>query len=205
MKNHGSANLRSRRPQTSMQWFLSSWYWRILKNVLGWPLVLLSLVAGPLVPGPGGLPLFLLGFALISFPGKRRLTARVLRGSPLQIMQRPFALTSLMISMGVAAIVVWAGRKHLRTIGQLYEQGPQRAFFIYAIAFLAAWAAMRIAPRLINFSLRLISRARHRFRPWLRKHHIRLLPRWRIPYADEPGHGAFRLTESILRFVRHQR
>ena len=44
--------------------------------------ILLSFVAGPLVPGPGGIPLFLIGFTLISFPGKRRLTARVLRGTP---------------------------------------------------------------------------------------------------------------------------
>jgi len=34
------------------------------------------MVMGPLVPGPGGLPLFLIGFGLITFPGKRRITAR---------------------------------------------------------------------------------------------------------------------------------
>ena len=66
------------------QRFLTSRYWLILKNVIGWVLILLSFAAGPLVPGPGGIPLFLIGFALISFPGKRRLTARVLRGKPVR-------------------------------------------------------------------------------------------------------------------------
>jgi hypothetical protein len=50
----------------------------VLKNVLGWFLILLSFVLGP-VPGPGGIVVFLIGFALVWFPGKRRLTARVLR------------------------------------------------------------------------------------------------------------------------------
>jgi hypothetical protein len=52
-------------------------------------------VAGPLVPGPGGIPLFLIGFALISFPGKRRLTARVLRGKPVRFQRGPFVLIGL--------------------------------------------------------------------------------------------------------------
>src|SRR5260221_2403532 len=57
--------------------------WLVLKNVIGWVMILGSGPVGLAVPGPGGIPLFLIGFALISFPGKRRLTARVLKGKPI--------------------------------------------------------------------------------------------------------------------------
>src|SRR2546423_2953717 len=60
----------------------ANWMWFVLKNVLGWLFILTAMVMGPLVPGPGGLPLFLIGFGLITFPGKRRITARVLCGAP---------------------------------------------------------------------------------------------------------------------------
>src|SRR6476660_8147226 len=79
-------------PLSRRQRFLKSWFWFILKNILGWVLILAAFAAGPLVPGPGGIPLFLIGFALITFPGKRRLTARVLRGRPLRIPGGPFVL-----------------------------------------------------------------------------------------------------------------
>src|SRR3989442_4519453 len=56
--------------------------WLILKNVIGWALILASGPVGLTLPGPGGLPLFLIGFAMITFPGKRALTSRVMRGRP---------------------------------------------------------------------------------------------------------------------------
>src|SRR5687767_9383678 len=62
---------------------VANWFWFILKNVVGWILILGAMALGPLVPGPGGLPLFLIGFGLITFPGKRRITARVLSGAPI--------------------------------------------------------------------------------------------------------------------------
>ena len=58
----------------------ANWFWFILKNVIGWILILTAMVMGPLVPGPGGLPVFFIGFGLITFPGKRRITARILSG-----------------------------------------------------------------------------------------------------------------------------
>src|SRR6476620_11216075 len=91
---------------TRGQRFLASRYWLVLKNVLGWTLILLSFVAGPLVPGPGGIPLFLIGFALISFPGKRRLTARVLRGRPVHFPPWPFAFVALVTALAVPALVL---------------------------------------------------------------------------------------------------
>ena len=47
--------------------------WFIAKNVIGWALILASPPIGIMLPGPGGLPLFLIGFAMITFPGKRAL------------------------------------------------------------------------------------------------------------------------------------
>ena len=35
---------------------LANWFWFILKNVVGWILILTAMALGPLVPGPGGLP-----------------------------------------------------------------------------------------------------------------------------------------------------
>jgi hypothetical protein len=48
--------------------FFAGYFWFILKNVIGWTFMLLSPVLGVAVPGPGGLPLFLIGFALVTFP-----------------------------------------------------------------------------------------------------------------------------------------
>jgi uncharacterized membrane protein YbhN (UPF0104 family) len=61
---------------------IMTYAWLVGKNLIGWILILASGPTGILLPGPGGLPMFLIGFAMISFPGKRRLTARVLRGKP---------------------------------------------------------------------------------------------------------------------------
>src|SRR3954462_3812560 len=61
---------------------VSTWVWFILKNLIGWLLIIAAFPLGAMIPGPGGIPLFLIGFGLITFPGKRHLTARVLRGVP---------------------------------------------------------------------------------------------------------------------------
>src|SRR5215217_3532297 len=83
------------------KWALRDWAWFLLKNVLGWALILSSFVLGPLVPGPGGIPLFLVGFGLITFPGKRRITARVLSGAPVDPASRAFR-------RGVALVAIFA-------------------------------------------------------------------------------------------------
>ena len=115
---------RSGQSRSRGQRFLGSRYWLVLKNVIGWPLILLSFVAGPLVPGPGGIPLFLIGFALISFPGKRRLTARVLRGKPVRFKTRPFALISLCVALTMAAVVVPVARSRSQWVAARSSPGP---------------------------------------------------------------------------------
>src|SRR5687768_8813176 len=87
------------------KWSVQNWAWFLLKNVLGWALILSSFVLGPLVPGPGGIPIFLLGFGLITFPGKRKMTARVLSGKPTAANRRSYrraaALFALVVPAGV--------------------------------------------------------------------------------------------------------
>ena len=78
----------------------------ILKNILGWVFILGSFVLGPAIPGPGGIPLFLLGFALVTFPGKRKLTARVLRGRQLGKVSWRYRTIATALSIIIAAVLV---------------------------------------------------------------------------------------------------
>jgi hypothetical protein len=197
---------RSGQSRSRGQRFLGSRYWLVLKNVIGWPLILLSFVAGPLVPGPGGIPLFLIGFALISFPGKRRLTARVLRGKPVRLRTRPFALISLCVALTVAAVTVPVARSHSQWMAARSSPGPLADAMLYGVTIALIWLIVRVTPHVMNAALRLVARARRTFRPWLRHHRIRLLPpRWRRRHPHEPGKGPMRLTDEILRFSRRHR
>jgi hypothetical protein len=201
MRDWGSSRLTV--PSRSRgQRFLASRYWLILKNVIGWLLILLSFVAGPLVPGPGGIPLFLIGFALISFPGKRRLTARILWGKPVRFKGGPFVLISLGVALALAAVALPLARSRWKWVAAQYSRGPSAAV-LYVIAVALIWIIARVTPHGLNLLLRLIAAARHKFRPWLRRHHIRLLPpRWRRRHPHEPGSGPLRLKDEILKFSR---
>src|SRR3990170_4838173 len=72
-----------------------AWVWFVLKNLIGWVLIIGAFPLGALIPGPGGIPLFLIGFGLITFPGKRHFTARLMRGHPVRSDSGPyrFAIT----------------------------------------------------------------------------------------------------------------
>jgi hypothetical protein len=185
---------------TRRQRFLGSWFWFILKNVLGWLLILAAFVAGPLVPGPGGIPLFLIGFALITFPGKRRLTARVLRGRPLQLPGGPFVLISLGVALTLAVLMLWTARARFEWVRTQHSRGWWAVVLSYLVLVCALWLIARGTPRAINIVLRLVARSRRAFRPWLRHRHIRLLPpRWRVRLVHEPGPGPLRLKDEILK------
>jgi len=79
--------------------FFKDYAWFIARNLLGWILILAAPPLGVMLPGPGGLPVFLIGFALVTFPGKRRFTARFLRGRRFPIEHRAFAFTTLIIQI----------------------------------------------------------------------------------------------------------
>jgi hypothetical protein len=187
-------------PLSRRQRFVKSWFWVILKNVLGWALILAAFVAGPLVPGPAGIPLFLIGFTLISFPGKRRLTARFLRGRPLQIPSGPFVVISLGVALALSVLVLWLARRRYTWVRTEQSRGWWAVVINYLIVVAIIWLLVRGTPRAINILLRLAERSRRRFRPWLRRHRVRLLPpRWRVRHAHEPGLGRFRLKDEILK------
>ena len=68
-------------PPRSRRRHLLYYIWLVLKNLIGWTLILISGPVGVTFPGPGGIPLFVIGFGMITLPGKRALTGRVLRGA----------------------------------------------------------------------------------------------------------------------------
>ena len=190
-------------PLTRRQRFFAGYTWLILKNAIGWVLILASFVAGPLVPGPGGIPLFLIGFALVNFPGKRRLTARVLRGRPVRLRHGPFVLVSLTVALVVPAIVLGVARPRSQWVAQLYADRLLALAPVYAVGAAITWLLARASPPALNLLLRGVAKGRRRFRPWLRHRRIRLLPpRRRRRHAHEPGIGPLRLKDEILKFVR---
>src|SRR3954449_3039615 len=134
----------------------ANWFWFILKNVLGWILILTAMLMGPLVPGPGGLPLFLIGFGLITFPGKRRITARVLSGAPVSPQSRAYR-------RGVAGIAIFAPALTLAYL--LYKfpwlhNGTRRLTAMYLGLYVVAAIIVRVAGMravgLINWGMRMV-------------------------------------------------
>jgi hypothetical protein len=192
-------------PASAGSRFYAGYTWLILRNILGWGLILASFVAGPLVPGPGGIPLFLFGFALVSFPGKRRLTARVLRGRPIRFRARWFARILWMIALAASIAALTSTR--VWRVWPLPQPAHSGAIGgAYLLGTVVAWLALQLVVRVTNVILRLAPRARRRVRPWLHRHRIRLLPpRWRRRFAHEHGHGAYRLREEILKLGRGER
>src|SRR4051812_48661431 len=162
--------------------FFSDYFWFILRNVIGWVLVLSSVPLGLIVPGPAGLPVFLIGFALVTFPGKRKLTARVLRGRRLRIEDRAYAYIAAFIAILIPGIALWIlafrlrAEEGLRILVRTYA--PKKTVWILSIVLviLSTWLVTRVSLQILNGLLRLFPRFRRRFRPWLRKKGLNLLP-----------------------------
>jgi hypothetical protein len=195
--------------RTRRERFFASYAWLILRNLIGWVLIVASFVAGPLVPGPGGIPLFLIGFALISFPGKRRLTARVLRGRTVNVPAGPFAIVCIGVALVVPVLALWLVGSHPKWFARLrdraYDNGPLAVAALFLTMCAVAWLAARLTPHVLNVLVRLIARGRRKFRPWLRRHRIHLLPpRWRPRHPHEPGHGPLRMKEEILKLRKRK-
>lgn len=183
--------------------FFAGYSWLILRNVLGWSLILISFLAGPLVPGPGGIPLFLIGFALISLPGKRRLTARVLRGKPIRFRAAWFSRITLAVALTASITAL----SLTNPWGRWPLESPATQAFVIIATYLCgtavAWLAIGLMLAATKPLLRIVPRVRRRIRPWLRHHGIRLLPpRWRQRLPHEHGSGPQRLKDEILKLVR---
>lgn len=169
--------------------FLHDYAWWIAKNVLGWLLILLSPILGAAVPGPGGIPVFLIGFAMVTFPGKRHLTARVFRGIPLNLKGNPVGVFSGMTAVLLPLVVAIVLRVR-------YEQWLEREIFhspYIAGLVLGSMAVSYVLARLflhgLNWVIRLMPRIRRLVRPKMRHMGVDLLPprRRRRLRAQLPG------------------
>lgn len=178
--------------------FFAGYFWLILKNVVGWLLILLAFPIGISLPGPGGLPVFLIGFALVAFPGKRKITSHVLRGRPLRIEASIFTSLTTVMSLLVISALLWVIGEKYRQLIAYFKLDPERSTpgFIAAVAGVCIIAAivtfgvMRLSLLLTNKILRLVPRIRRLVRPYLRKMGIVLLPPPR-PGSESTGrHGA---------------
>lgn len=191
--------------------FLQGQFWFIAKNILGWLLILLSPVIGIAVPGPGGVPIFLIGFALATIPGKRKMTSHVMRGRPVQV--NPALLIGLTTFVTVAAstAIIWYFRTHFKKVIEVLnltddDKGRVVALVIGLCIFaaIAAWLGMRLGVVVLNWFLRTLPKARRFLRPWLKKYGIALLPPRRKTLSDDGTHAN---ENEILEFSpdSHQR
>ena len=156
---------------------IADYFGFVLKNVIGWVLMIGSLPIGLTIPIPGPAPvLFLIGFTLVTFPGKRRLVSRVMRGKEMQVGPGPFILIATIVAVLSTVIT-------LSIIGSRYEAMMTRWHLKFAdvivfcvVAAGISWLVLRLGLGLLNFLLRRTPGLRRFLRPWLRRKGINLLP-----------------------------
>jgi hypothetical protein len=203
------------RKQTLVEFF-TGYFWFIVKNVIGWIFILGAFPIGIALPGPGGIPLFLIGFALVTFPGKRRLTSRVMRGRPMNLEAEIFTFATAVASVLVTLALLWfISRYKYEPILERYHLKSAQLVGICLLALVVTWLVMRLALQIANWVIQNMPRVRRRVRPWLRKHGINLLPPRRKQLAaattttattmTTTTQGAMNGSEEILEFsARHQ-
>ncbi len=181
----------------------TAWFWTILKNVVGWALIVAAWPIGILLPGPGGIPLFLIGFALVTFPGKRRLTARILRGRHLHLDEVVYTIIAAVVALLIPPLLLWYLLTRYFPAHEVRKWGFFDTAAIFLLVMAIIWLLARLSFRLLNWVIITAPRVRRKTRPWLKEHGIRLLPpRWRRHHpATGPRHR--HSTEDILLF--HER
>ncbi len=148
----------------------------IIKNVVGWLLMLSALVLGSFFPIPIGTPMFIIGFAMISLPGKRRLTSGALRGIPINLYTRKARMWRLAGSLLLPPAFVWFLAFQRYPIIHPSRMTLWRLCALYAITSVGAWVFTWLTLLAVNAVVRVLPRVRRRVRPWLRDHGINLLP-----------------------------
>jgi hypothetical protein len=156
--------------------FFTSYCWFILKNVIGWILMLSALPVGVALPGPGGLPIFLIGFALVTFPGKRRLTARVMRGRRMNLEDSIFTFVTAVTSLAVTGAIIWVLVARWGWTIEYYSIKPGSIVGICVLAAAVTWLMTRLSLKVVNLLVVSMPRARRYIRPWLRKRGVHILP-----------------------------
>ncbi|HMB96755.1 MAG TPA: hypothetical protein VKK61_12000, partial [Tepidisphaeraceae bacterium] len=167
--------------------FFAGYFWFIFKNVIGWILILSSVPVGFTFPGPGGLPLFLIGFALVTFPGKRQLTSRVMRGRGLPIEAEVFTFVTAFLAIAGTCVLMWFIADRVDNLLQRVHLDPRQKQATYTailsgliitglFAMGVTWLVMRLSLHVLNYILRGMPFIRRKMRPWMRKRGLILLP-----------------------------
>jgi hypothetical protein len=176
--------------------FLQGQFWFIAKNILGWLLILMSPVIGIAIPGPGGVPIFLIGFALATIPGKRKMTSHVMRGRPIEVNPTLFIGLTTFVSVAASAAIIWYFSARFKQIIEYLnltsdEKGRYVALVVGLCLFavIVAWIGMKLGVVALNFFLRTLPKARRFIRPWLKKYGVSLLPPRRKTLADDGTHA----------------
>lgn len=196
-------------PQSPLKrrWGIADYAWFIVKNVLGWAMILGSFIVGPAVPGPGGIPLFFIGFGMVTLPGKRRLTARVLRGIPVDRDSRGYKVFVALVAVGVAGVIAL----FTALDPWIDVAGPPawRAVLLLAIFASVAtllWIFGLRGVHVINMLLRWTPTVRRKARPWLRAHGIDLLPprrrHWLISRDSPPDEEIIEIHKRHIDRIR---
>lgn len=188
---------------TTAAWVLQ-WVWFLLKNLIGWALIAASFLIGPAIPGPGGIPVFLLGFALITFPGKRRATARVMRGIRVDPGSRAFRFAVFAAAMFLPAAVL----AYLQWKWQVWDYATGELAVATLGCYLAAAGSIGFLlwnGRLVNWLIGKVPPIRRKVRPWLHDHGVDLLPpRRRRRFVDAPPPSAASMDDTIIELApRH--
>jgi hypothetical protein len=163
-------------PSHDEKTFVRRYTWIIVKNVLGWLLILSALVVAGVVPIPLGTPMFLIGFALITLPGKRRMTSGALRGIRIKLYTRKSQMWRLAISLLLPPTFVWLLEFQRHAILHPSQMTLLRLCGLYAAAIVVAWIFIWIVLLGLNLVIRFLPKTRRHVRPWLRDHGINLLP-----------------------------
>jgi len=172
--------------------FFTRYFWVIVRNLVGYFLIVSAAVVGGVFPGPLGTPIFLIGFGLITFPGKRRLTSRLLRGLPMNLYSRRTRSIRAAAALIFPPLIVWliGHREH----SPFYSEriGDWRTIVLYCLAVAGSWLAMFWFLRFLNLLIGFLPHLRRNVRPWLKKKGINLLPprrRRRSPNAPMSPHN----------------
>jgi hypothetical protein len=148
----------------------------IVKNIVGWALMLAALGLGSFFPIPIGTPLFLIGFAMITLPGKRKLTSGALRGIPIKLHTRTAFWWRLAASLLLPPAVLWFLEFQRWPVLHPSQMPLGRLCLVYSLAILSAWALTWLFLHAVNAVVRILPKVRRRVRPWMRDHGINLLP-----------------------------
>jgi hypothetical protein len=163
---------------------IADYFGLIFRNVIGWVFILGSLTIGAASPIPGNVPImFLIGFALITFPGKRRLLSRVMRGTQMSVEPWPFSIVVIAISVMLTMAALWfMSSRYEAVLTKLHLQW----FDVVGVCIVAAgvsWGVLRLGLAALNWYLRRVPGLRRYLRPWLRQKGIKVLPPRRSPIA----------------------